>query len=76
MSGGAFAPEQEITATLQAQEWNLVYAGLQELPYRVSNLIINKLRQQMIAPPGPMPSFKPEPAQQGNGQYKHLTPER
>lgn len=45
-----FEPTQTITVVLQAQEWNLVFAGLGELPYRISQPVIDRLRTQFMAP--------------------------
>ena len=44
----SFQPTQSISATLEAQEWNVVLAALQELPFRVSAPVIQKLRQQLM----------------------------
>jgi hypothetical protein len=41
------APDQQLTATLQAQEWNIVFAGLYELPAKASVPVIGRLQQQL-----------------------------
>jgi len=45
----SFQPSQELTAKLEVQEWNQVFAALQEMPFRVSAPIITKLRSQLVA---------------------------
>lgn len=40
-----------MSATLTAQEWNIVLAGLQELPYRVAAQVIPKLAMQLQQTP-------------------------
>ena len=45
----SFQPNQELTAKLEVQEWNQVFAALQEMPFRVSAPIITKLRAQLVA---------------------------
>lgn len=43
------AATQELNATLQAQEWNVVLTALDELPGKFSRPVINKLMQQLDA---------------------------
>jgi hypothetical protein len=59
----SYQPDQMLSATLQAQEWNIVLAGLSELPYRMSNQVIIKLQQQLQPQPGPVPMPEPVPIQ-------------
>ena len=40
------APEKEITFTLTISECNIILAGLEELPHKVSRKVIDKLVQQ------------------------------
>ena len=40
-------PNQALTATLTAQEWNSVMAALNELPHRIARPIFDKLGQQL-----------------------------
>ena len=51
-----FQPDTPLEVTLQAQEWNVVLGGLYELPFRVSNQVIEKVRQQLTLSPQPQPS--------------------
>jgi len=44
------APDQLVSATLEAQEWNLVLAGLGELPFKVAVAVVEKLRNQLLNP--------------------------
>jgi hypothetical protein len=44
-------PDQQLTATLQAQEWNIVFAGLYELPAKASVAVIGRLQQQLQPQP-------------------------
>ena len=44
----SFQSNQVLTATLEVQEWNIVLAGLQELAFRISAPVIQKLRQQLM----------------------------
>ena len=60
MTTETFQPDQKLSATLEAQEWNVVFAGLGELPSKVSMKVINKLTQQLVTVP-------PTPAPNGNG---------
>jgi len=45
----AIAADRELSATLQAQEWQLVLTGLRELPYRISAPLITKLEAALNA---------------------------
>ena len=40
-------PNQQLTATLTAQEWNVVMAAVNELSHRVARPIIDRLGQQL-----------------------------
>lgn len=40
-------PDTPLTATLAAQEWNVVMGALNELPRRVSDPVFNKLLAQL-----------------------------
>jgi len=40
-------PNQQLVATLSAQEWNAVMAALNELPHRIARPIWDKLGQQL-----------------------------
>jgi hypothetical protein len=42
-----FSATQPISCTLEAQEWQVVFAGLNELPMRVSRAIFDKLLGQV-----------------------------
>ena len=44
-----FAPEQPLTVTLQAQEWNMVLGALQELPYKFSHPLFDKLQRSLMS---------------------------
>lgn len=49
-------PTTLLLVTLEAQEWNVVFAGLQELPMRLSRQVFDKiLAQVQDVPRGPMP---------------------
>lgn len=39
--------ERELTATLQAQEWQIIFTALRELPYRMSAALIAKLESEI-----------------------------
>jgi hypothetical protein len=39
-------PQLELAMTLKAEQWNVVMAGLQEMPYRVVAPIIDALARQ------------------------------
>jgi hypothetical protein len=58
-------PTQHMQATLEAQEWNIILAGLGELPLKISGNISNKLMQQLT---GQMP-------QMANGMLQPEAPE-
>ena len=53
----SFQPTRELSATLEAQEWNCIFAALQEVAFRISAPIITKLRAQL------MPSEPTKPAE-------------
>jgi hypothetical protein len=38
---------QQITATLEAQEWNVIFGALNELPMRVARPVFDKLMSQL-----------------------------
>lgn len=40
-------PNQELTAVLEAQEWNVVLSALSELPMRVSRPVFDRLLAQL-----------------------------
>lgn len=40
-------PSFPINVKLSAQEWNIVLAGLNELPHRVSRLVFDNIGQQL-----------------------------
>lgn len=40
-------PEAPLSATLQAQEWNVVLGALQEMPMRVARPVFDKLVAQL-----------------------------
>jgi hypothetical protein len=40
-------PTDKLTATLEAQEWNVIFAGLNELPRRISDPVFVKLMGQV-----------------------------
>jgi hypothetical protein len=43
------APDQLLTATLEAQQWNVVMAALHDAPYRVAAPLIEALSRQLQA---------------------------
>lgn len=43
----SFSATDPISATLEAQEWQIVFAGLNELPMRVSRAVFDKLMGQV-----------------------------
>jgi hypothetical protein len=43
------APDQLLTATLEAQQWNAVMSALHEAPYRMAAPIIEALSRQLQA---------------------------
>jgi hypothetical protein len=65
-----FQPIEPLTVTLEAREWNIVFAGLGELPMKVSGALSGKLQQELdknaggkpignngyARPGGPLPS--------------------
>lgn len=63
-----FRPEQKLTATLEAQDWNIVLAGLGELPMKIVRVVDVKLRQQLYAN-APQPFIAP------NGEERPRLPE-
>ena len=40
-------PNEKLTATLEAQEWNVVFAALNEMPRRISDPVFVKLMGQV-----------------------------
>lgn len=42
----AIQPEEPLTATLAAQDWNVVFAGLGELPMRVARPVYDRIIAQ------------------------------
>ena len=42
-------PSTPIAVTLEAQQWNIVLAGLAELPLKFSDVIDKKLKAQLYA---------------------------
>ena len=40
-------PNQPLTVTLSAQEWNTVMAGLNELPHRIARPVFDRIGQQL-----------------------------
>jgi len=68
-----FQPDQPITATLPAQDWNIVFAGLGELPMKHSAPVAAKLRQQMVPQEESKVSVKPQ-QYTGNGQQPRVVP--
>jgi hypothetical protein len=40
-------PDAMLTVTLQAQEWNVVFAALQELPMRVARPVFDRMMAQL-----------------------------
>lgn len=47
-NGAGFAPDEPLSATLPAQDWNIVLAGLDELPGKFGRRVIDKLSQQLM----------------------------
>jgi hypothetical protein len=43
------APDQLLTATLEAQQWNIVMSALHDAPYRVAAPLIEALSRQLQA---------------------------
>jgi hypothetical protein len=41
--------DKPITITLEAQHWNVVLSGLQEMPYRIAVPVIRALSGQFLA---------------------------
>ena len=41
------SPDQKLTVTLSAQEWNTVMAGLNELPHRIARPVFDRIGQQL-----------------------------
>jgi hypothetical protein len=67
-------PDAELSATLKAREWNVVFAALQEMPFRVAAPILGTLGQQLNAagkvktemrPNGASEPVRPPPAANG-----------
>lgn len=42
-----FQANQPLEVTLSAQDWNIVLAGLHELPYRMAAQVVENLRMQL-----------------------------
>jgi hypothetical protein len=60
-------PDQMITITLEAQQWNAVLGALGEAPWRLSNPIIQRIVAQIEQSQG-----EPVPLEQrGNGIDEH-----
>lgn len=47
MSPPTHKPDDLLTATLEAQEWNVVFAALNEMPRRISDPVFVKLMGQV-----------------------------
>ena len=41
------SPDQPLTVTLSAHEWNTVMAGLNELPHRIARPVFDRIGQQL-----------------------------
>ena len=41
------SPNQPLTVTLSAQEWNMVMSAVNELPHRIARPIFDKLGEQL-----------------------------
>jgi hypothetical protein len=72
-----FQPNEPLSATLEAQEWNVVFAGLGELAMKYSGPVANKIRMQ-LSQAQTVPSPIPEDVQakmrmyaRGNGAADH-----
>jgi hypothetical protein len=40
-------PDQKLTVTLSAQEWNMVMGAVNELPHRVARPLFDRIGQQL-----------------------------
>ena len=49
-------PQQPLTVTLEAQQWNAVMALLAEGPYRISAPLIQAIQQQCMAQSAQVPT--------------------
>jgi hypothetical protein len=62
----SIAPNQRLSVTLEAKDWNTVLAILAEGPYRVVGPILGEIQRQCMAEAGPprpaevLPLRKPE----------------
>jgi hypothetical protein len=43
----AFQPNQVLTVSLEAQDWRVVLAGLDELPHKFARAVLDRLMQQI-----------------------------
>jgi hypothetical protein len=59
-------PDQAITITLEAQQWNVVLGALNEAPYRIAAPLINKIVEQ-VQQQEPQPALAAKP----NGADEH-----
>lgn len=60
--------EQMLTVSLQAQEWQVVFAALNEMPMRVSRPTYDRILQQLQLEIAAAQNAPPSMAQRGNGE--------
>ena len=41
------SPDQPLTVTLSAQEWNMVMSAVNELPHRIARPVFDRIGQQL-----------------------------
>jgi hypothetical protein len=60
-------PDQPITITLEAQQWNSVLAALNEAPHRIARPIIDRIVEQVQGQQSPAAPLAAKP----NGADEH-----
>ena len=51
------SPNQPLTVTLSAQEWNMVMTAVNELPHRVARPLFDRIGQQLQQQAQPQPQW-------------------
>jgi hypothetical protein len=63
-------PDQPITITLQAQQWNVVLNALAEAPWRIADPVMRELTRQTAAAQQALD--EPQPPAKPNGDAREI----
>ena len=59
-----FQPTEQVTVTLEAQQWNTVIGALAEAPYRIAAPLIERIAMQARRKPTPVEETFDAPAEE------------